>query len=80
MKMKRIANDMAFQTLGYFIGGTQEIEVYYSADGYRKETIFQGKYNDFCRQQLFGDGEQLSHNKVAGITADGNVLRIGIER
>lgn len=80
MKMKRIANDMAFQTLGYLIGGTQEIEVYYRVDGYRKETVFEGTYSDFYKEQLFGDGEQLSHNKVTGIEADGNVLRIGIDR
>ena len=79
MKMKRIANNMALQTLGYIIGGTQEIEIYYRVDGYRKETVFEGAYNDFCREQ-FGDGEQLSHNKVTGIEADGNVLRIGIDR
>ena len=80
MKMKRIANDLAFQTLGYLISGTQEIEVYYRVDGYRKETVFEGKYVDFRKDQLFGSGDEVSHNKVTAIGADGNVLRIGIDR
>lgn len=80
MKMKRIANNVALQTLGYLIGGTQKIEIYYRVDGYRQETVFEGEYSEFCKEQLFGDGETLSNNKVTGIEADENVIRIGIDR
>jgi len=80
MKMKRIANDLALQTLTYLISGLQEIEIYYRVDGYRKETVYEGTYADFRKDQLFGSGEQLSHNKVTAVSADGNVLRIGIDR
>ncbi len=80
MKMKRIANGLALQTLGYFIGGNQEIEVYYRIDGYRKETIFKGNYSDFFKIHFMGDGELLSYNRVVRIDAFDGVLQIGIDK
>ena len=80
MKMKRIANNLALQTLGYLIGGDQEIEVYYRVDGYRKETIFKGRFSDFLKIHLSGAGELLSYNRVTGIDALDDVLQIGIDR
>lgn len=80
MKLKKIANYVALQTIGYLIGGTQEIEVYYRVGGYRKETIFEGKYADFEKKQLFGSGETLHNNRVTKIEADGGILRIGIDK
>lgn len=81
MKMKRIANDLALQTLGYYIRGEQEVEVYYHIDGYRKETIFKGKFFDFDKAHLMclGNGECLSRNRVTRVGALDGVLQIGID-
>lgn len=82
MKMKRIANDLALQTLGYLIRGDQEVEVYYYyVDGYRKETIFKGNFLDFNKVHLMclGNGECLSYNRVTHIEAFDGVLQIGID-
>ena len=80
MKMKRIANDLALQTIGYSIGRTQEIDVFYYVDGYQLETVFRGKFEDFEKIYLTSGKEQLSYNRVMKVETKGNILCIGIDR
>lgn len=39
MRMKRIANHAALQTIGYVIGGMTNVNIYIREDGYTKEQI-----------------------------------------
>lgn len=75
MKLKRIANDVALQTIGYVISGFTNVNIYVRESGYFKRDIYKGLYKNFVHDKM---GE-LSHCKVTELRADENVLYIGIE-
>lgn len=73
MKMKRVANYMALQTVLYSVGGMENLHVYSRRDGYAGNDIYRGLHKEFK------DREKYAYCKVSGITADESVLHIGIE-
>lgn len=75
MRMKRIANHVALQTIGYVIGGMTNVNIYIREDGYTKERIYKGLYKDFVRDEM----HKYENCKVTELRADENVLYIGIE-
>ena len=75
MRMKRIANNVALQTIGYVIGGLTNVNIYICESGYAKERIFRGLYKDFDREKMY----KYENCKVTELQADENVLYIGIE-
>lgn len=75
MRMKRIANHAALQTIGYVIGGMTNVNIYIREDGYTKEQIYKGLYKDFARDEMY----KYENCKVAELRADENVLYIRIE-
>ena len=44
MKMKRIANNVALQTIGYVISGFTNVYIYVRECGYQKRDIYRGLY------------------------------------
>ena len=46
MKLKRIANNVALQTISYLIHGYTQVDIYFY-DGYNKKEIYKGTYNQF---------------------------------
>lgn len=75
MKMKRIANNVALQTIGYTIGGFTKVHIYVQECGFQKRDIYWGLYKDFTYDEM----NKYAHCKVTGLRADGDVLYIGIE-
>ena len=47
MKMKRIANNVALQTIGYVISGFTNVYIYVRECGYQKRDIYRGLYKHF---------------------------------
>lgn len=72
--MKRIANNVALQTVGYVVSGLQKVNIYVKEEGYKKQDIFNGLYRDFC----MGGMLTYSHCKVTEIASNFDVLNIGI--
>ena len=75
MKMKKIANNVALQTIGYVIGGLTKVHIYAQECGFQKRDIFWGLYVDF----VYNEMNKYAYYKVTGLRADGDVLSIGIE-
>ena len=75
MKMKRIANNVAFQTIGYLISGFTKVYIYVQECGYRKQDIYRGSYKHFANDGM----HKYAYCKVTELRADENVLYIGIE-
>lgn len=75
MKMKRIANNVALQTIGYVIGGFTSVYIYVRENGYKKQDIYKGLYKDFYGDEM----NKYAHCEVTEIRAEENVLYIGIE-
>lgn len=76
MRMARIANYVALQTIGYVIGGTTNVNIYIREDGYTKEQIYKGLYKDFVKAEMY----KYENCKVSELRAEKEVLCIGIER
>lgn len=76
MRMTRIANYVALQTIGYVIGGTTNVNIYIREDGYTKEQIYKGLYKDFVKAEMY----KYENCKVSELRAEKEVLCIGIER
>ena len=76
MRMTRIANYVALQTIGYVIGGTTNVNIYIREDGYTKEQIYNGLYKDFVKEEMY----KYENCKVSELRAEKEVLCIGIER
>lgn len=55
MKMKRIANNVALQTIGYVISGFTNVYIYVRESGYQKRDIYRGLYKHFAH----GRNEQI---------------------
>ena len=52
MKMKRIANNVALQTIGYVISGFTNVYIYVRECGYQKRDIYRGLYKHFARDEM----------------------------
>lgn len=74
MKMKRIANNVALQTVGYVISGKTWVQIYIRDMGYRKRDIYKGLFEDFYRDHL----SAYANCQITELAADENVLNIGI--
>lgn len=48
MKMKRIANNVALQTIGYAISGLANVHIYVQECGYHKRDVYTGLYKNFA--------------------------------
>ncbi len=72
--MKRIANNVALQTVGYVVSGLQKVNIYVKEEGYKKQDIFNGLYRDFCMNGML----TYSHCKVTEIAAKDDIICIGI--
>ena len=75
MKMKRIANNVAFQTIGYLISGFTKVYIYVQKCGYHKRDIYRGLYKHFTYDEM----NKYAYCKTTELRADENVLYIGIE-
>lgn len=75
MKLKKIADNVAFQTIGYYIGGKTNVNIYVRECGHFKRDIYKGLYKDFP----MGDQSTYAYNRVTELHAMENVLCIGIE-
>lgn len=75
MKMKKIMNNVALQTVGYVIGGLANVCIYVRENGYRKQEIYKGQYKGF----VYGGMNKYAYCKVTELYANENVLYIGIE-
>lgn len=73
MRMKRIANNVALQTILYTISGLANIHIYATELGYFKRDIYAGLHKDFR------DIYKYENCKVAGISASENIINISIE-
>ena len=52
MKMKRIANNVALQTIGYVISGFTNVYIYVRESGYQKRDIYRGLYKHFADDEM----------------------------
>ena len=75
MKMKRIANNVALQTIGYVISGFTNVYIYVRECGYQKRDIYRGLYKHFAHDEM----NKYAYCKITELRADENVLYIGIE-
>ena len=79
MQMKRIAKNVALQTLGYLISGDTHVAIYEDKYGYFRhaDLIYKGVfyYFDAARNGM----RNYSHCIVTRLNADENILYIGIE-
>lgn len=75
MKMKRIANNVALQTIGYVISGFTNVYIYVQECGYQKRDIYRGLYKHFAHDEM----NKYAYCKITELRADENVLYIGIE-
>ena len=75
MKMKRIANNVALQTIGYVINELTNVYIYVRERGYQRRDIYRGLYKHFA----FYGMDKYAYCKVTEIHTNENVLYIGIE-
>lgn len=75
MKMKRIANNVALQTIGYVISGFTNVYIYVRECGYQKRDVYRGLYKHFAHDEM----NKYAYCKITELRADENVLYIGIE-
>lgn len=75
MKMKRIANNVALQTIGYVISRIPERVYLVRECGYQKRDIYRGLYKHFAHDEM----NKYAYCKITELRADENVLYIGIE-
>ena len=72
MKMKRIANNVALQTIGYVISGFTNVYIYVRECGYQKRDIYRGLYKHFARDEM----NKYAYCKITELRADENDLRV----
>lgn len=75
MKMKRIADNVALQTIGYVISGYTNVYIYVKECGYQKKDIYKGLYKDFENTEM----KKYAFCKITELRAEENVVHIGIE-
>ena len=75
----RIANYVAFGTIGYLMPNTQQLNIYYCCMGILKEQIFYGSYGDLRKNVVLCDG--LEKRRVNRLETDSEgILVIGVEQ
>ena len=74
MKMKRIANNVALQTIGYVMSGFTNVYIYVRECGDQKRDIYRGLYKHFDRDEI----SKYAYCKITELRAEENVLYIGI--
>lgn len=79
MQMKRIARNVALQTLGYLISADTQVEIYDDKSGYYRfdKLIYKGVFHYFDVADI--GMRNYSHCIVTRLNADENILYIGIE-
>lgn len=76
--MKRIAENVALQTVLYFVGGLKMVKIIDYKNGYEASINGSGKVVFFGKAKDARLNYKQEHAKVRGIEAFGNVLEIGI--
>ena len=75
----RIANYVAFGTIGYLMQNTQQLNIYYCCMGILKNQIFYGTYGDLRKNVFLYDG--LEKMRVNHLETDSEgILVIGVEQ
>ena len=75
----RIANYVAFGTIGYLMPNTQQLNIYYCCMGILKRQIFYGSYGDLRKNVVLCDG--LEKMRVNYLEPDSEgILVIGVEQ
>lgn len=75
----RIANYVAFGTIGYLMQSAQQLNIYYCCMGILKDQIFYGAYGDLRKNVFLYDG--LEKMRVNHLETDSEgVLVIGVEQ
>ena len=75
MKLKRIANNVALQTISYLIHGYTQVDIYFY-DGYNKKEIYKGTYNQF----FYNGADKYAYCRVTELYAEDDIVCIRIER
>ena len=74
----RIANYVAFGTLGYLMTNEQQLNIYYCCMGRFEKQIFYGSYGDLQKNVVLYDG--LGKMRVNHIESDDGIIVIGVEK
>lgn len=75
----RIANYVAFGTIGYLIQNTQQLNIYHCCMGVLKNQIFYGSYGDLRKNVFLCD--RLEKMRVSHLETDSEgTLVIGVEQ
>lgn len=72
MKMKRIANNVALQTIGYVISGFTNVYIYVRECGYQKRDIYRGLYKHFAHDEM----NKYAYCKITELDGEENVGRV----
>lgn len=79
MRLKNIANNVCFETIASLISGIKKIKIINRKQGYDKQTLFEGTFNEYRNFNNRFMRDDFSHCKVNGIDAIDDILVIGIE-
>lgn len=74
----RIANYVAFGTIGYLMPNTQQLNIYYCCVGKFEKQIFYGSYGDLRKNDILCYG--LEKMRVVHLETDNEILVIGVEQ
>lgn len=75
----RIANSVAFGTIGYVMPNSQRLNIYYCWMGILGKQIFYGTYGELCKNAILWDGLQKMRLNHLETESDGTLL-VGVER
>ena len=75
----RIANYVAFGTIGYLMQNTQQLNIYYCCMGILKNQIFYGSYGDLRKNVVLCDGLEKMRVNYLETDSEG-ILVIGVEQ
>lgn len=76
MKMKRIANNVALQTIGYVISGFTNVYIYVRECGYQKRDIYRGLYKHFAHDEMNKYAMQIANSNYADIIQCGDAFQV----
>lgn len=74
MKMKRIANNVALQTIGYVISGFTNVYIYVRECGYQKRDIYRGLYKHFAHDEM----NKYAYDRSQGLREQGLPRRLSV--
>lgn len=75
----KIANNVAFGTISYILKGETKLNIRNRRMGYWKEEIFVGTLSELWQRENESLRWKLEKMKVNAISADGDVLFMGVE-